>query len=139
MYVINHAGNAYSIQNSADLNEVPTAALVETYNELTGKSIKKFENRAKAIERTWELISEVVVEVLPAKKIATPKQRGQDDVLEVLVSENPFREGSDVAHRWASACPQTGDTRSELKRRGLTGGDINWCIKNNGALRVMEN
>ena len=99
MYTINDEKHSkqFEIRKPEDLEEVSTPALVATYNELTGKNIKKFENRAKAQEKVWELIQEVAA---TPENVATGGSVGKREpidasaIVRVCVRENPKRPGT---------------------------------------------
>lgn len=59
-----------------DLSQLSLKELVDRYNQLTGKNIKKFESKAYAIKKLQE------VETMTEPKTYTPKQ------LEVILNTN---------------------------------------------------
>lgn len=103
MYTINHEGTAFSIQKQSDLQDVPTAALVNEFNELSGKSIKKFENREKAVDRVWELISEIAKapKDQPNKReVGVSVKINKDAEIRIIETTNPKRPNSSAYARY---------------------------------------
>lgn len=67
--------NGTQIKSKADLKDIPTADLVTTYNSLTNRQIKKFENREKAVDRTWAVIKAVLDEPAEEKPAKAKKEK----------------------------------------------------------------
>jgi len=130
MYTINHDGKNFEIKTEADLHVVPTPALVATYNELTGKSTKKFASRNKGIEQVAKLI--IDVDAVPAEVPVKNTNTGRKSVLNklakvsLLVAENPKREGSQAAANFDKY--EDGITVEQLQKRGVSLADIRWNI-----------
>lgn len=98
MFLINYDGHEYEVSKEEDLEEVPTAALLHEYNQLTGKATSKFASRAKGIEQIWPLISEATATPNSSVRKQTGGKRSapipKDSMIRILVDENPKTEGS---------------------------------------------
>lgn len=142
MYTIQDGSTAHEIQSIEDLKNVPTPRLVEEYNMLEGKSIKKFSDRDTAERRIWNLIKETAESNnqprLPGvgtarKRInAASVVRIQEDVVREAGMKhgtpgNPKRPGSQSAAVWENY--QDGLTITELQKRGVSLGDVRWNEK----------
>lgn len=57
MFTIASGLDTFAIRTKDDLKDVPSTALVNTYNKLTGKTTSKFADRSKGIEQVWKQIS----------------------------------------------------------------------------------
>lgn len=139
MYTISHEDQSFNIKTAEDLKEVPTVALVATYNELTGKSIKKFASRAKAEEQVAKLIIEV--DAAPEIAPVTSTKTGRKSVLNKLAvirmetTENPKREGSQAAANFDKY--RDGMTIDEVQKKGVPLADIRWNL-DKGFIRLEE-
>ena len=96
--------NGYVVESEADVIWTGTT-LVEVYNAVAGKSIKKFESRAAGVKRLLEALPTVAREpapVIPAtkEKSMSEGKRGRqpkykpDMTIKVLTDKNPFRAGT---------------------------------------------
>ncbi len=132
--------NPVEIKAAVDLIPLSIKVLTELYNDLTGSRLKKFSSKQQATARVWKAIQEVdhTPEEAPKPTNASPRRKNRLSKVRVLSDGNPFREASLVWNRWNNANPQTGDTIEQLGQRGLTGGDINWCLKKNNSLEILD-
>jgi len=129
MYTIYDEANDETIEvkSQEDLEGVSTPALVQTYNELAGKDIKKFQDRATAVSRVWGLIGEV--DAAP-EKVPTSGSTGRKSAINkqarvrLQVSGNPKRPDSQAAAHWEKY--RDGITVAELQRKGVHLADIRW-------------
>ena len=132
MYTITHGDESFDIRKVEDLNDVPTDALLATYNELTGKDTKKFASRGKGIAQVWELISEAdaAPEVAPAPtKGSGGKRAAKIDPtkkIKIVCEGNPKREGSQAHAMFALY--EEGATVEATQAKGVSLGDIRWNL-----------
>lgn len=130
MFTIVTETQKFEITSAADLEAVPTADLVNTYNQLSGKSTKKFATRAKGIEQVWGLIGETAATPEPvAKKRATGRKDSLDGLatITLLVDENPKRPNTQAHAHWEKY--QNGITVDKLQKgRGVPLSDIRWNL-----------
>jgi hypothetical protein len=132
MYTIVDGKNiaSYEIRKPADLKPVSTAALVDTYNELTGKTIKKFSDRKTAERRVAELIAEVdsAPEVVPLKSENTGRKSvlNKSAVIRLTTAENPKRWGTQAYANFEKY--EDGITIEDLQMKGVSLADIRWNI-----------
>lgn len=135
MYLLNDiaTNRQVEIKTEDDLGAIHTSSLVACYNELTGKSIKKFATRQKGITQTWAAIQEVSAAPAEVPRQSTSAGRqsplNKKATIHVQVTENPKRDGSSAHARY------------ELYREGMTidaylkaGGhlaDIRWDTSKN--------
>lgn len=100
------------LHSTADLDKAEMADLLETFNKLTGKSVKKFENRAAAIRRTREAMSDRMDKAIdtiyavagvskPVKKTTKAGRATiQTDRAVERRATNPYAPGTTAAALW---------------------------------------
>jgi hypothetical protein len=139
MFVIESGADKYSIKKQEDLSEVPNQALLNTYNELTGKSTQKFASRAKGEEQTWKAIEKAGV--VPAEVANRSETTGRREpvnkaaTIKRLVSENPKREGTSSHARFELY--KDGMTVAAFLKKGGFLADIRWDA-DKGFIELVE-
>ena len=108
-----------------EIKKAETSELVAFYNKITGKDIKKFESRAAAESRIWKLVqslppveeSEVIQKSSKSKKQGEPTKREsyENRIIELLVKENPKREGSRAHKKFGILMQFDGKTLGEYR------------------------
>lgn len=130
MYTIDTMGEKHEIEKKEDLEAVSTKVLVNEYNLLAGKSIKKFSDRATAISRVWELIQgvDVAPKDIPTKSQSTGRKSALNKlaVIRVTADENPKRPGSQAHANFEKY--EDGDTIESVQKKGVTLADIRWNL-----------
>lgn len=140
----------------ADIKEADTATLVETYNKATGKSIKKFADRAAAERLTWKAIQQVPpgedVNAPSKEKKSAPKGGKRDGyenrTIELLVKENPKRAGSRAHKKFDILMKFDGKPLQEYKKqegkfpsldmeKGWPATEVRWAI-NLGLIKLVN-
>lgn len=120
----------FEITKIADLEAVPTPALLETYNQLAGKNTKKFASREVGIKQLWPLISETAATPAPVVKKRSAGRKDSLDGLSTirkLVDENPKRPNTQAHAHWEKY--QNGMTVDKLQKgRGVPLSDIRWNL-----------
>ena len=129
----------HEIRKREDLEAVSTSALLETYNELTGKSTKKFASRAKGEEQVWKLIEEVdeAPETAPStgtvgNTIPLPKSA----IIRLVAQENPKRPNTKAYATWERYV----DGKTVFEHNitiGIELSDIRWNIEK-GFIRLED-
>jgi hypothetical protein len=141
-----------------EIKQAPTTDLVDTYNHITGKEIKKFESRSTAESRLWKLIEtlppgEDVSKEAPVKKVATAAEPAakkafkkrevfESRTIKILVSENPKRKDSRAHKKFEVLMSCDGKTIKELKEKegrfptldgeaGWPATELRWSLKLN--------
>lgn len=124
-----------------DLEAAETSELSAVFNKITGKSIKKFENRGAAISRTWKAIQQLApgenieddktviltkkekpVKAKKAPSVKTKEKSNKRDdyenrVIELLIKANPKREGSRAHKKFALLMEMDGKTIGEYRAK----------------------
>jgi hypothetical protein len=114
----------------ADIKAAETIDLVATYNQIMGKEIKKFRDRATAEKQTWAAIqrlapaedinSKKVVKAAatkPKKEVVGKRDNYENRIIEVLVKENPKRPGSRAHRKFEILMQCDGMTIREYKNK----------------------
>jgi hypothetical protein len=125
----------------SEIKSATTTELVEYYNKITGKSIKKFSSRAAGETQVLKLVKESST----ANKKAVVKDSGkraeyESRVIQVLSSQNPKREGSIAHKKFAVLQKMNGKTIGELrslegnhpeldKEAGWPSTELRWALK----------
>ncbi len=124
----------------SEIKTASTKALVETYNNITGKSIKKFRDRITAERQVAVALAGVEVKI-PKKTNPTGKRASYESrTIEVLVKENPKKEGSRAYKKFAVLMKMHGKSIAELKaqedkhpeldtEKGWPATELRWAIK----------
>lgn len=141
-----------------DLKQASTLDLVDTYNQITGKEIKKFESRSTAESRLWKLIGSLAPgedvskearlavtiakeQAAPAKKQPFKKRDASDSrTIKILISENPKRPNSRAHKKFQVLMDHDGKTVRDLKDRegkfptldgeaGWPATELRWAVK----------
>jgi hypothetical protein len=121
-----------------DLNLLTMAGLVDLYQELTGKSIKKFDSKAKGIARLEKLIAELpdeapeaeevqAEEEAPAAKPKSKKTPGRTAQVVEIIRSRPASVNFLVEHFGTSYKNITGDLyliRNRGEKFGLASDEV---------------
>ena len=129
---VNYQIDDVVIKSPEALSEIATARLVEEYNMLTGKSIKKFSDRATAEKRVWDLIAETAAAPEEPKPSTSTGRKGAIDrkaTIWLQVEENPKREGSSSYARFEKYTD--GMTVDAYLKEGGHLADIRWDNEKN--------
>lgn len=146
----------------ADIKAAETADLLATYNEITGKNIKKFADRKAAESQTWKAIGrlgpgEDIRQVSKTttskkeKKTTTPGKRDEYEhrLIHVLIKENPKRHQSRAHKKFQILMDHDGKTIKDFKDRegkyptldeekGWPATELRWAIKF-GLVKILIN
>ncbi len=135
-----------------DIAEAETKDLVELYNEISGKNIKKFADRKSAERQTWKMIQrlapgeDIRKEKETSKKVSSPsKTPGKRDnyenrTINILAKENPKRPESRAHKKFEILMAHDGKTVKEFKERegkyptldmenGWPATELRWALK----------
>lgn len=140
-----------------DIKQADTKDLLELYNTMTGKSVKKFSSRTAGESQVWKLVGQlapgediretIMKEKSPEKsseKKATKKNGKRDDyehrVIKVLIKENPKRPGSRAHKKFDLLMKMDGKTIKDFKNEegrfptldmepGWPATELRWAMK----------
>lgn len=130
-----------------NIKKIETKELVNLYNQLTGKTIKKFADRAAAERQTLKVLDEVGLPPVEAKKetVAKTTTLGKRDtyeskVIKVLIPENNKRSASRAHAKFGVLLKHDGKTIKELKAQegkhphldveaGWPATELRWAIR----------
>lgn len=142
-----------TITTLGDVHDASTADLVRHYNKITGKSIKGFHDRKKAIEQTWNAIQKQNASAIPAspvKRAKSTKKEGSSmsskreasfaRVIRLQVKENPKRKDTKGYEKFAALMKCDGETVQKYRdqegkhpnlddEKSWPMGELRWCIK----------
>ena len=154
----NEMENYMTFKNLEEIKAAPTRKLVEVYNAATKKSIKKFADRKTAETRTAEALGLIEAKTAekPVKATKEPKvskaagKRSDYEhrIINVLVKENPKRDGSRAHKKFAILMEHDGKTVGEYKAKegkfptldaeaGWPATEIRWSI-NLGLIKLTN-
>lgn len=130
-----------------DIKQAETKDLVDLYNRITGKSIKKFAARSNAEAQTWKAIQQLAPgenawekPEVPKKKTSGKRDNYEHRVIQVLAKENPKRPGSCAHKKFEVLMKHDGKTIKELKEQegkystlddeaGWPATELRWALK----------
>lgn len=105
----------------AQLKECASQDLLDTYNKITGESVKKFADRATAERRTWKVIGQLAPGEDINKPVKTSTTIGKRDssegrTIKILIAENKKRPGSRAHAKYAILLKMDGKTIKDFKK-----------------------
>lgn len=137
-----------------DIKKAETSDLLELYNEISGKSVKKFSSRAAGESQTWKLVQrlapgeDIRKPVRPLEERSTivkeksPKKREtyENKIIQLLVEENNKRPGSRAHKKFDILMKLNGKTIKDLKKeegrfptldmeKGWPATELRWALK----------
>lgn len=136
-----------NIHTREEIKQVETKELVDLYNKISGKSIKKFSSRAAGENQTWKLIQAKQVPVEEVRKPATekksaPKKRETYEckIIKILKEENEKRPSSRAFDKFAILLKMDGKTIRDFKAQegkhvkldieeGWPATELRWALK----------